>query len=243
MKGSFSNTEGTPNSCPRCPLDSYQPSEGAFSCNPCPFPTTTLLEGQIACTNYSLKTPTYGFYTILSVAVFVYLCCIALTGFTSLPLIAFSFFPALDVISDILYFVQTGFYNMGLFLTCVGFLMAPSWLFVRVLIENKALMPSFLIPRPEFLTNGTLLWLSISKDFSPLYNNERIWLSLREHDTLLKVVYFLALWLICITSQVFCLLLFCIMYVLYISVHAPLWITWFCFGAYLLQIKMLSVGE
>ena len=83
--------EGTPNSCPRCPVDSCQPNEGAISCNVCPFPTTALLEGQVGCSNYSLKTPVYGFYIVLSVAVFVYLCCMALTGLSSIPLIAFRY--------------------------------------------------------------------------------------------------------------------------------------------------------
>ena len=147
------------------------------------------------------------------------------------------------MISDILYFVQTGFYDMFLFMACALFLIAPSWLFCRVLVENKALIPSFFIARPEFLKNGSLLWLSTTSDGSPLFHNERLWLSLKEHDTLLKLIYYVVLWSLCITAQTVCLLIYCTIYILYISVHAPFWFIWFCFGAYLLQIKMLSVGK
>jgi len=120
---------GSANHCPLCATDKYQKEYGALTCNiiivliscfslsflslsqqgnTCPFPTTSLLKGQTSCTGYSLKTPASGYYIIGGVFLLVYLACVSLTGLNSLPLIAFSFFPALDVISDILYLANTG---------------------------------------------------------------------------------------------------------------------------------------
>jgi len=97
-----------------------------------------------------------------------------MTGFTSLPLVAFSFFPALDVVSDILYIVNTDFYNVQLFITCFGFLAAPSFLFFRVLYEYKALRPSFLLTVPAFMTNSTMFWLGITSNGYPTYHGTKL---------------------------------------------------------------------
>ena len=118
---------GSANHCPLCATDKYQKEYGALTCNiimiisffslssslsqqgnTCPFPTTSLLKGKTSCTGYSLKTPASGYYIIGGVFLLVYLACVSLTGLDSLPLIAFSFFPALDVISDTLYLASTG---------------------------------------------------------------------------------------------------------------------------------------
>jgi hypothetical protein len=178
----------------------------------CPYSRTTLMHGQQQCNAFSLKVQTNGFYIIGSVFVFIYLGCITLTGLNSPPLIAFSFFPALDVISDILYLVNTSFYNVELFSTCFLFLLAPTLLFVKTLIDYNAIIPSFIIKVPSFMTDNTLIWLSVTRTGSPLYHGNKLWLSLEEHETLLKILYFLILWICCILAQIFCIVLLCLFY-------------------------------
>ena len=143
------------------------------------------------------------------------------------------------------------------------FLIAPTVLFITTLREYNAMLPSFIIPRPSFMKDGTLLWLSISQGIhhyhhhhhhhhyhyhnyyeggSPLYHGKKLKLSLQEHDTLLKVIYFIVLWVLVLVLQLACLLVYILLYLPYYVVHMPLWVFWFVFGAYLMQIKMLSVG-
>ena len=153
---------------------------------------------------------------------------------------------------------------MKLFIACICFLVAPTVLFITTLRDYNAILPCFLIPRPTFMKDGTLLWLSVTQGNhnkptiiiisfinintintggSPLYHGKKLKLSLQEHDTLLKVIYFIVLWALVLVAQIGCLLAYTLLYLPYFAVHLPLWTFWFLFGAYLMQIKMLSVGN
>ena len=189
-----------------------------------------------------MKVQTFGFYIIGTIFVVIYVGCISLTGLNSPPLIAFSFFPALDVISDILYLVNTSFYNFQLFSACFVFLLAPTFLFIKTLIEYKAVAPTFVIDMPSWIS-VSLMWLSVTKSGSPLYRGNKLWLSLDEHDTVLKLLYFLVLWICCIIAQLGCLIVLFIIYIPLLALHIPFWLCWIALGAYLMQIKMLSVGK
>jgi len=93
------------------------------------------------------------------------------------------------------------------------------------------------------LKDGTFFWLSCTKGGSPLYRGGKLWLSLPQHDTLLKVIYFIVLWVLCVVAQILSIACFCVLYAPIVAVHIPLWTVWLLLGAYLLQIKMLSVGR
>ena len=122
------------------------------------------------------------------------------------------------------------------------FLIAPTLLFVKTLIEYQALFPKFHFPVPQILKDDTFFWLTATAEGAPLYRGKPISLSLKEHDSLLKVIYFVMLWVLLVLTQLFSVFAFCALYFPHIAFHVPLWIVWFIFGAYLLQIKMLSVG-
>ena len=164
-------------------------------------------------------------------------------GVKSPSLLVFSVLPALDIVSELQYILLTTFYTPAFFIACVIFVVLPSSFFVRRLFAMDAWMPHFFVPLPEFVTDGTLLWLGF-RHGHPLYHGEKMKsLSFDRHDTLYKLFSYWLLWVGCIAAQAACLVIYLGLYLPLIAIHAPMWGMWLFLGFYLYQIKMLSVGQ
>jgi hypothetical protein len=164
-------------------------------------------------------------------------------GVKSPSLLAFSVIPALDIVSDLQYIIVTAFHSQLFFYPCVICVVLPASFFVWRLVSMHALLPHFLFPLPEFLEDGTLLWLGYRKGF-PLYRGEKMrTLSFERHDTLNKLACFWLLWAACIAVQSLCLVVYVGLFAPLIALHFPFWCLWFLLGCYLFQIKMMSVGQ
>lgn len=155
----------------------------------------------------------------------------------------FTILPALDVVSDILYLLQTRFYNVGLMITCIIFIFAPCSIFVHTLYDEEALVPHILLPVPEFLEDNSLLWLSIHGG-QPFYHRSRIeWLSYDRLDTIPKLIGYWIIMIGLVASQGICGAVQYGIYSLYMLFHIPFSIIWLVFGFFLHSIKMMCVGQ
>jgi len=152
-------------------------------------------------------------------------------------LIAFSFFPALDIFSDVLYLLQTAFYNKVLFAMAIVFIVAPNVLFLMVMREQGVLKPSFLIQIPAALHRDELLWLSFGGCGRPLYKGREL-----SGSVLGGLPTSLALPL-CLVLQGFSLIAWALTHLLWFSLHLPYWAALLAISCWLFQTKMMSVGR
>ena len=214
-------------------------------CTTCTYPATTLLPGSISCTAFCvcLSSLQLGLVSIGLVAFFA--SGVVASGEKSLALITFTLMPALDTISNTLYLLQTRFYSPLLFALVVTFHFLQNWIFVKRMVEIKALLPGFLLPPPSFLRDGSLLWLGRDVNtktktlFSwmgwPTYHGKRLSCTFDKHDTLTKLFVYWVVWISCIFSQFFCVIALLACYVPIYAFHIPFWCIWALIGGFVCE--------
>ena len=169
-------------------VQKYNDVAGSTGCASCAWPATTLHTGSTECSYTSINYDINQLYIAASCLVTFYAICLSVSKVRSPALLAFTVFPAMDVISDILYLLQTTFKNKLLFGACILFIILPNFMFMRKMYEIGALIPRFLITLPAFFYNGAFIWLGTKEGF-PVYrysNNPIGWIiKFKEHDSLM----------------------------------------------------------
>lgn len=126
----------------------------ADKCRACDWPKAISRQGSPTCDNFSLDMR--GDHSAIFVVVFVvvYAICIWRSGVPIPAMLAFSFFPLLDLLSDILYVALTTFYHPALFAFCVIFLASPHLGLLYRMYKIGALLPGM-----WFLPIDVFFWL------------------------------------------------------------------------------------
>jgi hypothetical protein len=149
----------------------------------------------------------------------------------------------LDTISNALYLVETNFYSSTLFALVVFFHFLPDLVLLHRMHAVGALFPAFHIPRPAFMTDGTLFWLGLDGKGYPTWYGARLTYTFERHDTLFKVMSFWFVWLACAAVQLGCTLLYAFLHLPYLMVHVPFWCLWLLVGLYCYNIKAMAIGK
>lgn len=224
--------------CQKCPQGKFSTIYGARSCRECPFPTTTVFEGQTKCTGYSVYEG--PLYLVLVLGIF--------TVLTLLPILLVEkrlvvlvnlLFPTLDVFSDMAYLLGNDFYNPTLFYACVLFIVLPVLFFIRLLVRHKA------PPRIHY-NIGEAWWLKAGRDGDafyfavfPIFANGRFpVISCAKHDNLAWVVLEAFVWVIAIGAQVLTLF----GWIVFALVHPLFIVLWFALGCVFYLTKTITIG-
>ena len=237
--GTFAAAPGSA-TCTECDKGFYAGAAGMTQCNMCSWPRTTVFPGQRECGAFAINLSFTQQVIFGVVTIVVYLSCCALTR--KPDLVAFSIFPCLDVMSDLLYLLQNTFYNEAVFIACIVSIVLPNTLFLRLVIKMGALTPHILLPVPAFMEDGTLLWLGYQHGY-PLFRGERLSFSFDKHDSILKAVAYWVVWSVCIALQAMCVFILVLLYAPYLAFQIPFCALWLLFGFFLYQIKMMAVGR
>ena len=177
-------------------------------------------------------------WIIVAAMAALYFTCLANAGARSPALLAFTIFPALDILTDTLYLVQTTFFSPILAYFVAFFIIAPNIVFSIKLYNIGALKPQFLIPLPT----QRFLWLGVDKGFPTAYG-ARLGISFERHDTLLKLISYWISWALVIALQLACLAVFSMIALPALAVHLPFYIVWLFIGFFLHQTKSLAIGK
>ena len=222
-------------------IEQYNNIAGATGCETCTWPATTLLKGSTGCNFISINFNNNQLIYSACGFVAFYIMSVAAAGVVNPALVAFTIFPAMDVISDILYLLQTTFENQALFFTCIVFIFLPNSIFIFKIYRMGALVPSFLVKLPSIMVDrSTLLWLGEEKGY-PLYYGEKLRVSFDRHDSLMKLVSYWIVWVVCIIVQMFTVVFVILLYIPVFAVHIPFWIVWLLLGFYCNQIKAMAI--
>lgn len=236
--GKFQSSTGA-GSCNKCAKGYYQDKTKQASCIECTYPYTTIFEGLTECPNVGVDLSTVYLIVVGVVCFAVYLAGMAVAR--KPEVLVFTIFPALDIISDVLYFLQTSFYNRALLGMCLFFIIVPNAMFVRTLVQIGAVWPHIIIPYPTWMVDETFLWLGIENGL-PLYKGERMSFSLSHHDTILKLTFYWVSWVVLLLAQGISLLVLGILWLPYMGVQIPFSVLWLFFGFFLSQVKLMAVG-
>lgn len=172
VPGKFSG-DGSPE-CSNCQQGDYSDKPGAANaCLSCQWPYYNSFPGSPTCDGINISISGVWYILFFIVCFALYAACVALVGFQVPAMVVFSLFPALDVISDLVYLITNNFYRPAFFYLCITFIVLPNVIFLRKLREVGALTPHYVIPQPTFLADNTLLWLGYRGGF-PLYKLEKL---------------------------------------------------------------------
>ena len=224
--------------CNACPLDTYKSEIGSVQCSPCGKFTTNVNEASTSCPNFLLNVSAITYCSICAFIAVLFLSSLYFAGENKFTMLILGTFPLLDILSDMIYILSVKFWNFELFLCAVIFFVIPSSMFVRMLVRIKAYPRMIKFVGVEII-GDQYIWLSVSRDGSPLINGERSTLSFEEHDGMDKVLWYWSFWLVLIALQV----IFLIVCSLWYLVQATLLIVWLFAGLVLYQTKMLAIGK
>ena len=203
------NTE----SCIPCPTGYYAEGKRNFECTPCTYPWTTVFEGSSSCEAVWFNVDRNFIITLFGVLVALFLFSLSMAGKARFPAFVMMSFPALDILTDLIYLASSKYYNIYLLGPGFFFTFAPNFLFIAKLYELKAHCGLFLDYYPVF-------WFQ---------NDRRVWWI---HDHFNE-----DLWWLLVPVQ---LVLF-VTFVAWIVLVLPFYAFWFVLGLYFFQSKCLSV--
>ncbi|MEK9698547.1 MAG: hypothetical protein VW270_22435, partial [Candidatus Poseidoniales archaeon] len=219
--------------CVPCNIDEYSDVAGAAECKKCPLLKGTFGKGSPDCDATSLRGSSNIQESVFTVIAAIAAASIGMAVNDRLATAVFSFFPALDFISDIVYVLEVGFVSPYLFYAAIVCLFLSGLMFVNELAKLES-YPSFLIPFPGKYLFAKVRWLS-HEGMSPLVEGQNV--GFERHDNLPKVFAFIVLWLFLIGLQV----IWFVMYILWIILHCVWWGPWLVFGLILYQLKSMCV--
>ena len=206
----------------------------------CPYPYYTIWLGSTTCTNIAIA---FDFITVMTVVILLtvlFLCCLAQAGSRKYEALILMLFPTLDVYSDILYIFTSIFYNKSLIILSIVFFILPNFLFFGTLRKLKAVVPTNLIRFPGFkYVSPNLIWLGM-KDGYPLFDGTRPSISFDQHDSIPKLLSYVVVWVVLIISQISYILAYLLLWPI---TSLLLVIIWSTVGMYLLQSKVLCIGN
>ncbi len=203
------NTE----SCIPCPAGYYATGIRNFECTPCTYPWTTVFEGSASCQALWFNVDLNFILSMLIVLVIMFLLSLSMAGEAKFVAFIMMSFPALDILTDLIYLASSKYYNIYFLVPGFLFTFAPNFLFMAKLYEVKAYCGLFLDYYPIF-------WFQ---------NDRRVWWI---HDH-----YQEDLWWLLVPIQ----LVLCMTYAVWVILVLPFYAFWFVLGLYFFQSKCLSV--
>ena len=203
------NTE----SCIPCPVGFYATGMRNFECTQCSYPWTTVFEGSASCEALGFDVNYTFIFSLLGVLVLLFFIALSMAGEARYVAFLMMSFPALDILTDLIYLASSKYYNIYLIIPGFFFTFAPNFIFMAKLYEVKAYCGLFLDYYPIF-------WFQ---------NDRRVWWI---HDH-----YKEDLWWLLVPVQ----LVLCLSYTLWILLVLPFFVFWFVLGIYFFQAKCLSV--
>lgn len=204
--------------CEPCPMNYYS-TGGAEECVPCPGLTANIHPGSADCPAYSLKAPPYAYPVVAVMLALILVASLAKADYLNLPsMFVMSFFPFVDVVSDLSYLTYNTFYRESLLALCFVFLFAPTTFFAYSVFETKRAPPK------PFGINYIWLWLD---NHQPTFQNEPILENISKDN--LTVNYLALLFLIPCQA-------------IYLVFAVAFTVVWFVFGYFLYMCKVLSIG-
>ncbi len=226
------------NQCTPCPINTYSESIGSEYCTTCGTFRTNQYEGSVDCPRFYLNTSSFTYYSMTSFITVLFLLCLSFAGENAYIMFMLSFFPILDIVTDMIYILSVTFWNFNLFISAIAFFVFPSSLFVYKMAKLGAL------PRvkPFILTEilqCELIWLSVNSNGYPLINGQRSSLSLNEHDGVDKLLLYWLLWFLLLVTQ----LVFIILAAIWYTFGSLFLVVWVFIGMLLFQTKMLAIGK
>ena len=219
--GSFANVLDT--SCTVCPIGKYT-TKPYLPCTMCPWPTTTYKVGSTTCMAMSFLVNTNVAVGVTLGVFLIYEICWGLAGEYHFALALNFFIPMADHLTDIFYMLTQVFASPILFYLALLAILFPTVFFVRDIAESKKFPKVKQFP---------FLWLGYDIEYYPTLLNVRFPYTFDSHETFLKALWFVVLWIGCILAQALTpLFILCRLIFLFI---------WFWVGAFLYQCRVFSV--
>jgi hypothetical protein len=230
----LSYTDDGVKECRECSVGYYTDTYGNVECKKCSWPHTTLDTGNTECTAFQISLGSVFLIGLVCVVCTIFVICILTAKNNRIVALVIMCVPMVDVLTDLMYLVETKFYNMPTFIACGFFLVGgPLIIFISLLIELKS-SPN--LPGMSFFKK--FLWLGVSQSGYPSYNGSDVVVTFQVHDSIVKLIYFAASWLLCVIMQGLCLVpAACVL-----LIQAPFIFIWLIIGTFLFQIKVLSIG-
>ena len=224
-------------------MGSVNTAASSLGCTSCIYPAYTLAPGTTSCSAFCICLPIWALALVSVLLALFFIGGAIATGEKAPALIALTIMPALNTISNALYMLETNFYSPTLFALVVLFHFLPDAVLFYRMYTLGVLAPGFHIPRPAVMTDGTLFWLWYDEKGYPTQYCKRLSCTFERHDTLMKVMSFWLVWLASVAVQVVCVLVYALLYLPYLALHAPFWCAWILVGCYCYHVKAMAIGK
>eukprot|EP01034_Spumella_vulgaris_P032539 gene32539-40151_t len=236
-KGTFSSP--VDNTCVKCPRGSYSAEPGSSACRDCPYPHTTVIEGQSECSAYNVKVSFTKTAGIICALVFVIILALIL-GENRVAMTLNLVYPTLDVFSDLAYLLTNDFYSPILFALGVFFLLFPIPCFIYTLMEHNA-TPSL------WFKYRSVWWLTVERGVDRIYyprfpifgeSGRLPFLSPKRHDNLRMMILEFVVWIVALCAQAATI----VVWFLLLFVNVVFLFVWLILGIFFHMTKVITLG-
>ena len=205
-----------------------------------------MIEGQSTCDGVDLAAGLDFQLTVNIIACLLYLWgCMSVTPEHRTTMFLITFFPALDVLTDVNYVASTGYSTIVLFVCSFVFVLLPNIMFVHILMNARSCVyghvaiPHLIYKYPGYkYINESVWWLSQRQGVPIGYNNVP-WERYEYHDSIPKGIILLLTWVVAIALQCGCLVL----YALWLICCSGFLCVWFVMGLWIFQNKTLAAKD
>ncbi len=226
------------NLCSICPIDTYNTAVGSDHCDACPAFRANTAEGSNDCHCIYLHTSSIAYYTFVAIVLIIVASSLIFAGENVYIMFMLTFFPILDITTDLIYILSMKFWNFELFISAICFFILPSLMHIYQLIKLGArpTLKEFILTE---LLECDLIWLTITRNGFPLINGQRSSLSFDAHDGADKLFAYWLLWIALVVLQAG----FLVMAAMWYLVAFLFLVIWISIGLLLFQTKMLAIGK
>jgi hypothetical protein len=213
---------------------------GLKECKACPWPSYSVFEGQNSCSGFYINTASHVWGSLLGFLCFLFMMGVwQVDGKFRIAVFLIIAFPAMDIISDLIYLLTNPFINRVLFGLMVGSFFVSAFVFIYKLYEVNA-VPFTVQYYPGYCFVNSLFWLSNEVGTSyPTIEGRRTAFLFDKYDDLGKVFSLFMLWLGLIILQV----LFVAGFFVWMLVTSPPMIVLYFIGFICFQTKVLAVKQ
>ena len=229
--GYYQHDEGYPWPCRECGLGTYS-TAGSPACLTCPgeYSYPPVSKGATTCDGVCLCFYTWQLGFLLLLICGVYALCWWQAAEGRIAIAINMVLPMIDHTTDILYFVKTPFYSVALCLLSFACVMGPTTMFTYYLLKDEAI--------PPLIRKFDVLIVTQEKG-APLLYGKPLSISFAKHDTPVKFVWWVVLWIMLCFLQCGMFAVTAVYYMVYLACLSG----WFLLGAFLFATRTIAVGK